>query len=124
MVAFDSCVLIYVLENNPKFADRARRVFLDIERKGGVCSSLVVAESLYGNIRTIDQLGPLLSPAIKIVSLDAKIAEQAGLLRLEHGLKMADAVHIATALAAGATTFITNDLNIRKKQLGVNVVGL
>lgn len=119
MIAFDSCILIYILEDNPEFADKAKHVFLDIERRGGVCSSLVITESLYGSVHSIGQLGPLLSPTIKIVPLSAKIAERAGQLRIKHGLKTADSIHIATALEAGAKSFVTNDKQLLKIKTGL-----
>lgn len=121
MIAFDSCILIYVLEGNPEFATKARRVFLDIERQGGVCSSLAVTESLHGSIRSLEQLLPLQNSTIQIVSLTPSIAEHAGRFRMDFGLKTADAVHIATALEVGAKVFVTNDASLSKKKLGIDI---
>lgn len=121
MIAFDSCILIYVLESNPEFAGAARDVFLDIERQGGVCSSLVVTESLHGSISSLSQLVPLQSPTIRVAPVTTQVAELAGRLRIAHRLKTADAIHIATALEAGAKIFVTNDAGLTKKKLGIEV---
>jgi predicted nucleic acid-binding protein len=115
MLAFDSNILIYHLEGNKKFGERSRRVFLEIEKVGGVCSSVVITESLYGTILSLDQLGPLLSPSITVLPVDNTTAELAGQLKTKYGLKNIDAIHIATALLSRAKTFITNDLYLAKK---------
>jgi predicted nucleic acid-binding protein len=42
------------------------------------------------------------------------LLEQAALLRAGHGLKTPDAIHAATAQAAGSAQFITNDAGFRR----------
>lgn len=120
LIAFDSNVLIYALERNEQYSEQARQVFLRIEQDGGVCSVLVIAESIYGTITKKDDLTPLLSPSIRLAPVTSAIVEKAGKLRTDLGIKTADAIHIATALETGADHFITND----KALWNVNIAGL
>lgn len=115
MIAFDSNILIYILENDSYFADKARKVFLDVQKDGGVCSALVITETLYSNITRCDQLGPLLSPSITIAPVTQAIAELAGQLKIKYGIKNIDAIHVATALNFRAKVFVTNDLPFAQK---------
>ena len=41
------------------------------------------------------------------------VADRAAQLRADHGLRTRDAIQLATAVAAGATGFVTNDLSFR-----------
>lgn len=117
MIAFDSNILIYTLRENPSFQQEARAIFEEIERHGGVCSTLVITETLYGELTSIQQIPLLNSSYIKVMPVDAGIAEKAGQLRIAYGLKNIDAMHIATAILAGAETFVTNDLQLLKTKI-------
>ena len=55
----------------------------------------------------IDELGRLLD-RLDLRPVDHRVAEAATILRGKYRLKTADAVHLATALDAGADRFITN----------------
>ena len=52
---------------------------------------------------TIGDLG------LRIVALDARVAEDAAWIRGRTGATMPDAIHLACALQAGVTIFVTND---------------
>ncbi len=125
MIAFDSNILIYYLEDNPEFADKVYEVFLRIEKEGGVCSALLVTESFYGNTASFEQLGPLKNESVQIIALTKELAEYAGRLKLKHSLKNIDAIHLATALKCGADEFVTNDEAILKKKIpGLRINGI
>ncbi len=125
MIAFDSNILIYILEKNSEFFDKAIAVFTEIEQVGGVCSSLVVTESLKGTIRSFSMLYPLHNHMIQIITLDIRTAELAGEIRMKYGLKTPDSIHIATALLSDANIFITNDHKLIKIKIpGLNIRGL
>jgi predicted nucleic acid-binding protein len=51
----------------------------------------------------------LRSPSLAALPLGEEIAEEAARLRASHGIKTPDAIQLATAKAAGATWFLTND---------------
>ena len=46
---------------------------------------------------------------VELRPVDEAVAELAAALGAAHGLRAADAVHLATAVAAGADRFITNN---------------
>lgn len=56
----------------------------------------------------VEALAALLA-RLELRPLDEAVAELATALGAAHGLRAADAVHLATAVAAGADRFITNN---------------
>ncbi len=59
-------------------------------------------------------------PNLDFHELDGEIAERAADLRARYDLRTPDAIHLATALAAGAKTFASEDRRLRKvKELKV-----
>ena len=120
-LALDSNVLIYLLERDEA---RAELVACLVDAIGtgqveGVLGTFGLAEVLVGPARwgdaasfemaasTVRNLGFLLQP------LDPGTAEDAAWIRGTTGADLPDAMHLASARAAGATAFITNDRRIR-----------
>jgi len=60
---------------------------------------------------------------LRLVPLESVIAEDAAWLRGDGRLELADAIHVASAKAAGATAFVTNDRRIRSRP-GLEVIYL
>lgn len=120
-IGLDSNVLIYLLETQGPVADSVASL-IDMVADGeaqAVLSALGLVEILVGPARlgdarmfemTADAIRDL---PIRIVPLDAAIAEDAAWIRGASGLGLEDAVHLASARAAGATAFVTNDRRIR-----------
>jgi predicted nucleic acid-binding protein len=117
----DSNVLIYLLETTGPTADAAARIVdaIDAGETEGMLSAIGLVEILSGPARdgdaaafelTADALRDLL---IRIVPLDAALAEDAAWLRGSLGIGIEDAVQLASARGAGATAFITNDRRLR-----------
>lgn len=119
-VALDSNVLIYLLEADPSLGPRAAGL-LDAAEVGRLdlsMATLALAEILAGPARTGDAARfeslthELRDLPVTIRPLDQAIADDAAWLR-GAGLGLEDAVHLATAIAAGASVFVTNDRRIR-----------
>lgn len=116
-IAIDSNVLIYLLEGNGARADRAATIVDAIGRGEveGVMSSLAVAEVLVPAARQNDGVGferlaaTIRDLGVRIIGLDAPLAEDVAWIRGRTGLAMQDAIHVASARMAGATLFVTND---------------
>ena len=120
LVALDSNVLIYVLEGSEEFGARARAV-VDALDDGVLTASMATVgqvEILAGPARigdasvferTADEMRSL---GLTLVPLTTSVAEDAAWLRGQGGLDLADAIHVASARAAGATAMITNDRRI------------
>ena len=120
-VALDSNVLIYLAEDAAGRGAAAGRVVLalvqlDIEV---VFATIGLAEVLTGPARAGDVIGfesmadELRDLGLRMVDLDVVISEDAAWLRGRAQLDLVDAIHLATARAAGATLFVTNDRGIR-----------
>ena len=55
-------------------------------------------------------------PLLKLLTLTPEISDRAAELRAVYGFKTPDAVQLATALAGGATLFLTRDHRFRKQK--------
>ncbi|HEY4160940.1 MAG TPA: PIN domain-containing protein [Candidatus Saccharimonadales bacterium] len=131
MIALDTNIFIYVLESNPDFAGPAATA-LHRAQEGGAASVLVYAELLSNSafkdagLRNI-AVGFLDAQALQYVELTRDILVDAARLRTnsEKRLGLGDAIHLASALAAGADTFVTNDKELVKLRMaGLKVVTL
>ncbi len=118
----DTMLFVYHFEENPEFGPAAGRILTAAEK--GRCrlvtsilslmETLVVpkrhgAEELCRRYREFFQS----FPNLEVLPLDAPIAEIASDLRAVHSLRTPDALHLATALAARAEAFLTEDRRLR-----------
>jgi len=116
--AFDADVLIYAAVTGHELGGRVRGLFPrepvgSRGRLAGIGSVLLVPELLTKPLREgaseeLDALGALLG-RLDLRPTDAATAELATVLGASYRLRAADAVHLATAVAAGADRFLTNN---------------
>jgi len=114
--AFDADVLIYAAADGHPLGTRVRALFAATPARGeiaGIGSVLLIPELLTKPLRDdatdeLDELGALLG-RLDLLPVDQATAELATSLGADHRLRAADAVHLATAVAAGAERFITNN---------------
>jgi predicted nucleic acid-binding protein len=116
--AFDADVLIYAAVTDHLLGRRVRALFpVDpVAVTGvvaGVGSVLLIPELLTKPLRDdatdeLDELSALLS-RLDLRPTDETTAELATALGASYRLRAADAVHLATAVGAGADRFITNN---------------
>jgi predicted nucleic acid-binding protein len=119
MDAFDSDVLIYAAVADHPLGRRVRALLLADAAVGGdalpagVGSVLLVPEVLVKLTRTGDEIAfrslTALLGRLRLQPVDETIAELATALGAAYGLRAPDAVHLATAVIAGADRFITNN---------------
>lgn len=118
MDAFDADVLIYAAAAGHPLGRRVRRLF-PVEATSltgevaGIGSVLLIPELLSKPLRDgadseVEALAALLG-RLDLRPVDEAIAELAASLGSTRRLRAADAVHLATAVAAGADRFITNN---------------
>ncbi|MBI2168827.1 MAG: type II toxin-antitoxin system VapC family toxin [Actinobacteria bacterium] len=118
MDAFDADVLVYAAVAGHELGRRVRALFPvePVEASGvvaGIGSVLLIPELLTKPLREqatreLEELGSLLS-RLDLRATDEATAELAAALGASYGLRVADAVHLATAVGGGADRFITNN---------------
>lgn len=121
VVGLDTAPLIYYIEANPTYISMLDPFFdaLDAGEFNVVTSFVTLLEVLvqpirHGDTSLADQYRHILLnfAGLKSVPLSEDVAEQAAKLRAAHNLRTADAIQMATALSAGASVFLTNDLKL------------
>ena len=115
MDAFDTDVLIYAAAPDHPLGRRVAALF-PAQQQGppaGIGSVLLLPEVLSKPLRDeqpdeVAALAALLA-RLDLRPLDRATAELATALSSSYGMRAADAVHLATAVAGGADRFITNN---------------
>ena len=115
LVLLDSAPIIYFLEGHAKFGPRFKPLFA--AHAAGhfrfAVTTSTIAEVLTGPLRSGDDALARRYRAIleswQPIALDVDIAESAARLRASLGLKLADAVQAASALAINAAALATHD---------------
>lgn len=133
-VGLDSAVLIYHLEDVRPYSDLTEDLFAAVARgtPGAVLSTISVAELLVkprregqpGRVAALQRFVVSL-PNAAVVAPDVAVASEAARLRAAYGLRLPDALLVATARREGAQAFLTNDGELRRlKAEGITVVVL
>ena len=114
----DANVFIYAVEGFAPFDEALVSLPDGIERQEieAVTSELTLAEVLVVPIRegaqsTVDRYVQTIrsQDGLSVVPVTREILVEAARLRATNRLKLADAIHVATALASGCGVFLTND---------------
>ena len=113
MDAFDADVLIHAVNLESDVGEPVRRRLRAGPDPIGIGSVILWPELLSKPLRQgadheADELADLLG-RVELLPLDDATARLAATLGAQHDLRAADAVHLATAIAAGADRFITNN---------------
>ncbi len=124
--AFDADVLIYAAVAEHELGQRVRALFPAEPVAGagvvaGIGSVLLLPELLTKPLREhandeLGELGALLS-RLELRPTDEATAELATALGALYGLRAGDAVHLATAVGAGADRFLTNNRSDLSKSI-------
>ena len=114
-VVVDSPPLIYLLDDHPALAPMFEGLF-DAEARGAVriaISTITLAEVLVGPFRHgQDALAKRYEKALAsfdVIGVSHEIALTAARLRASSGLRLPDAIQVATALEIGASALVTHD---------------
>ena len=132
VLALDTGPWILWIEQNPALLPAVGPIFREIEegRATAVTSVIAVLEVLTGAMRREDDVlvrryESLFaeSAGVVVLDVDMDIARRAAGLRARYDVRTADAIHLATALAAGASAFVTTDRRLaRVKEIEVRVL--
>lgn len=115
LLLLDTAPIIYCLEDHPAFGPRFQPVF-EAHRSGELrlaVSTLTLAEVMTGPLQANDEALARRYRAVleswHVVDLDSAVAESAARLRASLGLKLPDAVQVASALTINADALVTHD---------------
>jgi predicted nucleic acid-binding protein len=113
----DSVILIYYFEGTPVFKTRATSRLAAMGVAGDILaiSDLVRLECRMqpirlGNAVQLAEYDSLfVQPNVELVPINTAVFDRATQIRATHNFKLADALHLAAAVEAGCTSFLTND---------------
>lgn len=129
-IALDSVIFIYALEGNREFGEVARKVFELIEQGKcqGVACDLVLAELM---VKPLREGYPEIAqeyaqdlpcfPHLRFCAVTQTVVIAAARLRGSSNLGLIDALHLATAVEARCTVFLTNDAALRYANVGLDI---
>lgn len=131
-VALDTCVLIYYVEEHPTYARLLAPLFAAVDEgaRTAVCSELALAEVLVAPYRKRRRDLAMAyeqhltrGRGLRLLPIDRSVLRGAAWLRATATVKTPDAIHLATAMAAKAGTFVTNDREF-PRPLGLRILQL
>ncbi len=132
VIGIDSSVLIFLIEEHPRFLEGAEKVMRDVQR--GTCDAVLSAvgmiEVLTGPKRRgrrdmALQYREFIKkiPHLRILGINERVVDIASDLRALYLLRTPDAIHIATAISEGASAFVTHDRRLtRVKEIRVETL--
>ena len=127
-VYLDSCLVIYFIEEHPRFGSAISQAIEANANMRFCISPLVELECLVMPLRQcnqalIDRYEMFFQDYVRL-EINADTYRSAAELRARHGLKTPDALHLATAQSHSCTGFWTNDerLHTIAGRLAVNVL--
>jgi predicted nucleic acid-binding protein len=122
LLLLDSAPVIYFLEDHPTLAKRFAPLFV-AHGAGQVqfaTTTITICEVLTGPLKAKDDSAVRRYRAVfdtwRLVDLNPDIAESAARLRASLGLKIADAIQAASALAINADALVTHDRDFGRVQ--------
>ena len=121
-VYWDSMLFIYLLEENPAFCEKVRKILNQIVSREHILSTSVfsIGEILtgprkQGSISGVDAVKRyFLSGAVDILPFTEATADRYSIIRGANRVSQADGIHLASAAESGTDVFFTNDDDLRK----------
>lgn len=123
IVGLDTTALIYFVEANAAYGPSVRPFFAALRsgRLSVVTSVVTLLEVLVQPLRGGDVAlasryrdASHRTPGLTKASVTDRVADEAARLRASYNLQTADAIQVATALDAGATAILTNDVRLSR----------
>jgi predicted nucleic acid-binding protein len=132
VVGLDTAPLIYFIEKNLSYHSVVGPFFIALANRQftAVTSTITLIETLVHPIRTnhkaiAQQYRDILlnTPHLSTLDVSADIAQKAAEIRAVHNMRTPDAIQLATAIVAGAASFLTNDRVLeRVKEINVLII--
>jgi predicted nucleic acid-binding protein len=120
LIYLDSVIVIYAVDKLPLFEPRAQARIAALRAAGDriAVSDLIWLECRVKPIRTGDAVRRaefedfLRAPDVVRLALPISVFERATFIRAKYNYKLADALHLATAVEGMCDRFLTNDLRL------------
>lgn len=121
-VYLDSNIFIYAVEGVPAVAEAVGELLdlIDAAATAAATSELTLAEVLVKPLESNrDDIARIYedllqsSPGLTVVPIDRSILVAAARLRAQLTLRLSDAIHVATAVAADCELFVSNDRKVK-----------
>jgi predicted nucleic acid-binding protein len=118
-------LFIYMLEGNPTFGPKVRKILSQIVSRGDILSTSVfsIGEILTGprrrgSVSGIDAVKKyFLSGAVEILPFTESTSDRYSVIRGANRISQADGIHLASAAEIGVDVFFTNDADLRKRSI-------
>jgi predicted nucleic acid-binding protein len=117
----DACCFIYLVEGAPNWQHPVQRRLKALPKDARVVSSQLSRLECRSkhlrdsNLELLAGYDALFSAdRVVLLDIDATIVDRATVLRAKHNLKSPDALHLASAIVAGATAFLTGDASLAR----------
>ena len=134
VIALDSNIFIRALDDPGPLGKKAVQLLEDIKQTTPrVLVSVMVLEEFFVKVykqrreKDLDVILDfiLMGGLIQLVDINKKTALLAAKIRADYNIKAPDALHLASAIEAGADTFITTDKKLPRKvgKLTVKILG-
>jgi predicted nucleic acid-binding protein len=126
-VYWDSMMFIYMLEGNPIFGPAVRGILEDMDRRRDtLCTSIFCIGEVLTGPRKFNSMAGIAkvkqyfaSDMVDVLPFTIETADRFSLIRATTAARPADAIHLATASAAGVDVFFTNDDKLLKLHLQI-----
>ncbi len=115
-IGLDTNIIIYYIEEHPIFLEKVEPL-IDriIDGKAiGITSYVTLLELLVKPIRNerfdfVEQYKTILLTQLEMVALDEIVSLKAAEMRAKYGIKIPDAIQLASVISKNGDVFITND---------------
>uniref|UniRef100_A0A7V4XUJ3 PIN domain-containing protein n=1 Tax=Acidobacterium capsulatum TaxID=33075 RepID=A0A7V4XUJ3_9BACT len=132
VIYWDTMLFVYWLEENPVFQARVQEIHETMTRRGDrLCTSVFTAGEVLAGPRKRNQpdvvaqvLDYFQSGEIEVLPFDLATANTYSMIRTDHRVLPADAIHLATAAEAKVDLFLTNDHKLQSLHVpGIRFIG-
>jgi predicted nucleic acid-binding protein len=122
----DTNIFIYAMEGFEDYKESLSNLFEDVGKNlvKAVTSELTIAEVLIkpikdGKTELCRQFNAAIqsSGGLQVIPITRGVLLQAAKIRAGIGVRLPDAIHLATALLSGCNVFLTNDRSIAKHDI-------
>ena len=127
-IYWDTMLFVYLFEGDPQFGARVAEVYQQmLHRDDILCTSMftvgevLVGPQKKGSSQVVAEIKSHFSDdEVELIPFTLGVAEEYSRIRAVHGVRPADAIHLASAAQARIDLFLTND----RKLLGLKVPGI